>query len=143
MVRFAFFFFFLNFDLNWPFRPIRPELVRINPIQHIWPKSEPRWLESLKKKKSWTQHRPTSSGVPHMSPCQATLDASAAWVFPRPCIPVLHMHSSLARSRLEQCVLGNIIFFIIIIIIILTCLCTLLLYNPTWIFLVFDNCGLY
>ena len=41
MVRSAFFFFFLNFGLNRPFRPIRPIQARVGPIP-----GESAWVEA-------------------------------------------------------------------------------------------------
>ena len=139
MVRFALFFFFefrlelAQFSMNQPNSArFGQSLSRVSSSRHkLWKKKK-----KLDAAPTHEQRRPSRVAVSGHIGRGCNMGFS---VFVHPS----STHALLARSSLEQCVLGNIIFFIIIIIIILTCLCTLLLYNPTWIFLVFDNCGLY
>ena len=101
-MRFAlFFFFFLNFSLNWLFRrfcrirSIRPESMRISPIQHdsaqVWAASG-RVVEKKKKKTvrstyAWTTMSLTRCHVGHG--CGVSFSASVHPSLPMPFIPTM------------------------------------------------------
>ena len=91
-----FFFFFLNFGLTRPFRPIQADTAdtdRVGPIlaasAPIWRKSAPTSAASARfgtchvARRGPTRHGRAVCGVP------AASDAGAPALGPRPCMPVL------------------------------------------------------
>ena len=92
-----FFFFFLNFGLTQPFRPIQADTDRVGPIlaasAPISAQSAPISAASARfgtchvARRGPTRHERAVCGVPAASPRPAASDAGALAWEPRPCIP--------------------------------------------------------
>ena len=92
-----FFFFFLNFGLTRPFRPIQADTDRVGPIlaasAPISAASAPISAASARfgtchvARRGLTRHGRAVCGIPAASPRLAALDAGTLAWEPRPCIP--------------------------------------------------------